>query len=97
MERSPVGSSQSNGSIENAVASAEARVRVIRLALARRVLARALKSHPVAPWLTARVGFVIERCAFERDSGSLCFIGRDKNRMMGLFWISGEQRVSRSP
>ena len=57
LQESPVGSSQSNGSIENAVDTVEAQIRKGRLALEHNYMYKIFVSHAITPWLVKHSGF----------------------------------------
>ena len=67
IEHSPVGSSQSNGSIENAVADIEAQIRVGRLALEQNYGVKIPVNHPVVQWLVTYAGFALRCYSVGRD------------------------------
>ena len=58
LEESPVGSSQSNGSIENAVSLSERGVRKLRIALENRYKVKIPINHDVITWLVLHQGFI---------------------------------------
>ena len=61
LEESPVGSSQSNGSVENAVSQSEKGVRKLRIALENRYKRKVPLDNDVIPWLVIHQGFVYNR------------------------------------
>ena len=61
VEHSPKGSSQSNGSAENAVRKIESHMRTLRLALENRYGVRISVNHNVIPFLTSHAAFCINR------------------------------------
>ena len=70
VEESPVGSSQSNGSIESAIGEVEAQIRTGRLALENNFMVTIQIHHPIIPWLVMHSGFVINRFLIGHDGQS---------------------------
>ena len=60
-EESPVGESQSNGEVENAVRMIKAQVRKLRLSLESRYKTKLRENHPIIPWLVAEAAEAINR------------------------------------
>ena len=69
-QESPVGSSQSNGSIESAVAESEAQIRTGRLAMEHNYMHRIPINHQVVPWLVRHSGFCLSRFLIGHDGQS---------------------------
>ena len=69
-EESPVGSSQSNGTIENAVGESEAQIRTGRLALEHNFMHRIPINHPIVPWLVKHCSFALNRFLIGHDGKS---------------------------
>jgi len=87
IEHSPVGSSQSNGSIENAVAEAEGQIRTGRLALEQNYGVRIPINHPIIPWLVMYAGFAL-RCYLVGRDGKTAYQrirGKRFDRELGEF------------
>ena len=70
LEESPVGSSQSNGSIEGAVGEAEAQIRTARLALEQNYLHKIPIDHAIVPWMVKHCSFALNRFLIGSDGKS---------------------------
>ena len=67
IDESPVGSSASNGSIENGVGEYEAQIRVCRLALEQRLGIQIPIHHDIVPWMVRHCGFLLQRYLVGHD------------------------------
>ena len=67
VEESPVGSSQSNGSIESAICEVEAQIRTGRLALETNFRVKIPIHHPIIPWLVKHSGYLLNRFLIGHD------------------------------
>ena len=67
LEESPVGSSQSNGSAENAVSCSERGIRKLRIALEDQYKLKIPLEHNIIPWLVQHAGFAYNRFQVGHD------------------------------
>ena len=67
VENSPVGSSASNGMVERAIQSVQGQVRVMKLALERRLGFEIPHRHAMVPWIVEYAGFLLNRFEVSHD------------------------------
>ena len=67
VEHSPVGASASNGSVERAIQSVEAQVRVLKLALEHRYKVELPAKHAMIPWMIEYAAFLLNRFEVGHD------------------------------
>ena len=66
-QNSPVGESQSNGLVERAVRSANDQIRILRLALQKRVGCQVPPNHPLMTWIVRHAGELMSKYPIHRD------------------------------
>ena len=66
-EESPVGESQSNGEVENAVKMIQGMARVIKAGLERRLGKRIPRDHPIVPWIIRHAAGILNRRLVGKD------------------------------
>ena len=86
-EESPVGDSQSNGGIENAVQDAQGQIRTTKLGLERRLERKVKASHPILAWLVRHAVACITRYRVGPDGKTAYrrIRGRNFNRKITEF------------
>ena len=69
LEHSPVGESQSNGRVENAIDKVKAQIRALKLDVEANYGTKLADNHPVWPWLIEYVGQTLHMFQINRDDG----------------------------
>ena len=94
---SPKGSSQSNGSVENAVQQVEGNVRTLRLALSENLQARISMTHPLTSWLVLHAGLCYNRFQVGHDGKTAYFRNFGKQFDKQLVQIRGIRKFQTQP